>query len=254
MTKKVSFKNSRNLTLIGTLWEAPSQAIIIMAHGSGSNRFAKGLFNSIAEALQKENYNILSFDFSGHGESENDVLTVKKSIDDLVSAIAFVKEKGYKKIALLGHSLGALACLEAFSPEIETMILIGALTGPVQWKWEDMCSAEQINSMYRTGYIAAEVNDGLRKLVKIDGNLLKDIQAINQKKLLSKIVCPVLIIHGDSDQQERDLLESSKKGLAYLSPSSQLKIMQGANHTFLDVSNKVIGLIKEWLPDYLPLN
>jgi pimeloyl-ACP methyl ester carboxylesterase len=182
MVEKIYFKNSRGLQLAGSLWPALSNAIVIMAHGSGSNRFARGLFESLALALQKENYNVLAFDFSGHGESSNDIVTIKKAVDDVSSALRFSHERGFKRVAMIGHSLGALACLEAFSPGIETMILLGALTGPVRWKWEEMASPEQVREMHQKGYITAEVDDGLRKTVIIDANLLKEIAAIDQEK------------------------------------------------------------------------
>lgn len=254
MAQNISFKNSRNLTVAGTLWAASPQAIVIMVHGSGSNRFAHGLFTKIAHALQKDNYSVLSFDFSGHGESEDAIFTLKQSIDDVESAMAFAKAQGYTRIALLGHSLGAYACLEAYRPSIETMILLGALTGPVQWKWEELCSPEQVAAMNKTGYISAEINDGLRNTVKIDGNLLNDIQAIAQEEFLPKVTCPILIIHGDVDKQERDLLLFSQKGLTYLSAPSQLKIIPGADHKFLAVVPETIAFMKEWFSKYFPVN
>lgn len=247
MFEKVHFKNSRNLVLTGSLVKAPSDRIIIMAHGSGGNRLAHGLFSKIAETLQKVSCSTLAFDFSGHGESQDDILTLEHSGDDVRAAIAFAQQRGYKHIALLGHSLGAYACLKAFSSDVETMILLGALTGPVDWYWEDMCSQEQLEMVRDKGYIALEVNDDLRKTLTIDGNLLNDIRAINQKNIMSCITCPVLIIHGDADQQERDLYEYSQKALDYVLPESRLVVIPGAEHNFLEHSDKVIELIKEWI-------
>ena len=253
MVRKVTFKNSRNITLVGSLWPSPSNAIIIMAHGSGGNRFARGLFESIALSLQNEGYNVLSFDFSGHGESEDDIITVKKAIDDLPSAIAFVKQQGYTRIALLGHSLGAYACLASYTPQIETMVLLGALTGPVIWHWENFCSPEELIAMKKNGYISSEVNDGLRKEIKVDADLLKDIAEIDQKKILTKITCPVLIIHGDTGQQELDLLEYSKKGLQFLSKDSKLIIIHGASHLFTNRISEVTNLVQKWYKIHFPL-
>ena len=255
--KNISFKNSRELTLIGTLWEAPSQSLIIMAHGSGSNKTAKGLFPKIAEVLQKENYNLLAFDFSGHGESDDAIFTLQNSVDDLASIMAFAKEKGFKNVAFFGHSLGAYACLANYSPMVKTMVLIGALTGPVQWRWEDICTPQQIKEMEKTGYMETPVNDGFRERLKIDINLLTDIQEINQKKLLQGVGCPLLLIHGDADQQERDLCGSSKKGIEYFPVGSQLKILTGVTHSlrsFFDTSDQAIKLIKQWLRDYFPID
>jgi hypothetical protein len=109
----------------------------------------------------------------------------------------------------MGHSLGAYPCLANLSHDISTMIFIGALTGPFAWNWETMCSQEQLEGLRKTGYIVAEVNDELRSVVTVDGNLLRDIQAIDQEKLLRGVKCPVFIIHGDADQQDRDFLAIS---------------------------------------------
>ncbi|MGE4167973.1 MAG: alpha/beta hydrolase family protein [Candidatus Babeliales bacterium] len=256
MSKSVSFKNSKNLTLKGTLWPASSDAMVIMAHGSGSNKLARGLFPEIAQALAHECYNVLSFDFSGHGESDDAVFTLQQSVDDVASALAYAKKLGCKKFALIGHSIGVYSCLKNYSSGVKTIIGIGGLTGPVQWQWESMCSPEQLEGLHKTGYIAAEVNDGLREVLTIDGNLLKDIQAINQEKLFRGAQCPVLLIHGDaeSDSQELDLLAISQQGVPFLYEGSQLKIIPGANHTFVEVSDQVIKLIKDWFKENFPLS
>jgi len=247
MIHEVSFKNSKGLTLRGNLWPASSKSIIIMAHGSGSNRFASGLFTDLAKRLNEKNYNILVFDFSGHGKSTDTIFTLNQSVDDVASAIHFVKKNGYENIMLLGHSLGAYACLKNYSPTIKRMVLIGGLTGPVDWSWEDMCTKEQINNMKKTGYIEAEVNDGLRAKLKIDGKLLDDLRAINEKELLQDVKCPVLIIHGDADQQERDLYKSTRKGIDYFPSKPDIKCIKGASHSFLEKLRDLISLVVPWL-------
>src|SRR5581483_4257185 len=105
--KTVSFKNSNQLKLVGSLWTADSDAIIIMAHGSSSNRFGRGMLEKVAIALNKENYNVLSFDFSGHGESDDEIFTAAKSLIDLAAAVKFAKAQGYRRFSFFGHSIGA---------------------------------------------------------------------------------------------------------------------------------------------------
>jgi pimeloyl-ACP methyl ester carboxylesterase len=74
------------------------------------------------------NCSALASDFSGCGESDDDSLPVAKQVDDLRSAIA--RAQGFQRIGLFGNSLGTLICLRAYSPEIATMILMGAVTIP----------------------------------------------------------------------------------------------------------------------------
>jgi len=252
MSLKISFKNSRNLTLIGTLWEAQSNAIVVMAHGSGSNRFSRGLFEQIARALQQQQYNILAFDFSGHGESDDDIFNTQKSIDDLNAALDYVKAQGYQHIALFGHSFGSLSCLKAFSPDIKTMVLLGSLMGPVKWRWEEHYTPEQLQQIKNNRYITSEVNDGLRAIIKTDLAIFDEILAIDQNQLLSNVTCPVLIMHGDADQDELDLFDFARKGLPLLRDGSELVIIHGASHLFLDHVKQVISLTKTWLHDNFP--
>jgi pimeloyl-ACP methyl ester carboxylesterase len=248
----VNFKNSKNISLVGSLWQTDSDAIIVMAHGSGSNRFARGLYEKLAIALQAEHYNVLSFDFSGHGESGDVIFNTQRSVEDLEAALQYVRNQGYKRIALFGHSFGSLTCLKFFSPDIETMILLGALTGPVNWKWKEYYTPEQLQQIEKDGYITSEVNDGLRATIKTDVHVFQEILSINQQELLKHVTCPVLMIHGD-DQDEQNLLEFSKKALSLLPAGSELKIIPGASHIFLDHSNEVIKLSKDWYSKHFPL-
>jgi pimeloyl-ACP methyl ester carboxylesterase len=253
MSDDVSFKNSRGLTLAGSFFHGSSNAIVIMAHGATSNRLWGGKFEKIATALCNAGYSVLSFDFSGHGESEDDIITLGKAADDLKSAIAFVKEHEFERIALFGHSLGAFACLSSFCPEVETMVLIGGLTGPVEWKWEEMCTPEQLEELKKKGYASQLVNDGLRETVRVDAKILADILEIDQETLLKNITCPVLVVHGDTGQQELDLLAFSKKALSFLPKESQLKIIEGAPHSFTENAEEIAELTTEWLKSHFSL-
>lgn len=245
MAEKVSFKNSRNLNLVGSLWSADSDAIIIMAHGSDGNRLAKGLFEKIAPALQQERYNVLTFDFSGHGESDDDLFTLEKSVDDLHAALKYAQKRGYKKFALFGHSFGALTCLKA-APKVETMVLLGSMSGAVHWKWEDFYAGNELQKIYDRGYASTPVNDGLRQEVKSDIRILKELDELDEKSMYAQITCPVLMIHGNGDPFEQGFLELSQKALPYLPAGSQIALIEGAQHAFLEHADEVIALAKSW--------
>jgi pimeloyl-ACP methyl ester carboxylesterase len=71
--------------------------------------------------------------------------------------------------------------------------------------------------------------------------------------MLKRITCPVLIIHGDADPQELDLLEFSKKALCFLPKGSQLEVIKGASHTFLDHIAQVVELTEKWFRAHFPV-
>jgi alpha-beta hydrolase superfamily lysophospholipase len=131
--ERVTFKNSRNLTLVGNLHSTPSKSAIVLAHGFTSDKSSDGRFDRLGESLHSLGYSVLAFDFGGCGESDDDILNIDHQLDDLKSAISFVQSKGAGAIGLHGHSLGSLICLKSCSPKIATMLLTGALTDSMHY-------------------------------------------------------------------------------------------------------------------------
>jgi pimeloyl-ACP methyl ester carboxylesterase len=193
---------------------------------------------------------VLAFDFSGCGESDNDRITIAKEIDDLQSAISFVKSLDYVNIALHGHSLGTRVCLECYTPQVSAMVLTGACTGPMKYNWEDHFTKEQLQELEEKGYIT-EYSE--KRKILIDQQMLLDFELVDQKKLLSSIKCPVLIIHGDADEEERELCQLTKQGMKWLSKESRLEVIQGATHSFTNHLPLVEKLATDWFLKYFSL-
>jgi alpha-beta hydrolase superfamily lysophospholipase len=249
--ERVIFANSKNLTLVGNLYPSVSDSIIIMCHGFTSNKYSKGRFERLIKAFNKSGFSALAFDFSGCGESDDDSLTVDKEVDDLRSAIEFAKSKGYKKIALYGHSLGSLICLKCYTPEIITMVLSGALTDSMHYNWEEVFTKEQMKELMKTGYIIEPTPNEVREKIIIDKQMLIDFESINQKELLKNITCPMLIIHGNNDEEEILLCERSKIAMTLLSEDSKLEVIDGANHSFIEHYDILIDFADNWFIKHL---
>lgn len=250
--ERIRFANSRGLDLVGDLARARSPAAVVMAHGFTGDRSSRGRFDRIARRLQEAGYSALRFDFSGCGESDDDSLTSAKLEDDLRAAIAYTSSLGYSQIALWGHSLGSYICLRAYSPAVATMVLTGALTGPMHYRWADYYSAEQLRELEESGQLTEHRAVGPRRQVVIDAQMLQDFALIDQPSLLNGVNCPVLIIHGDNDPEERLLLENSRRGIQVLSPESRLEVIPGADHTLMEHLDQVIDLGCSWLAEQLP--
>ena len=244
--KKVTFKNSRELTLVGNLFSVGSNKIIIMAHGFTNNKSSNGRFDKLAEALNSLGYDALSFDFSGCGESDDDVITASNQTDDLNSAIEYALSMGYKKLSLFGNSFGTLSCLRCFRKEIASMVLTGALTDSMKYNWEDYYLEEQLKKLDIDGFFF--VNSPSGRVFKISKQTLLDFEQINQKELAEKITCPILIIHGDNleDEEEIQLLERSKQAIKLLPETSVLEVISGGKHGLRAEWDTVISLAGEW--------
>jgi len=248
--EKVFFKNSRNLRLVGDFYSSASKPVIIMCHGFTGDKSESGRFETAAEAFNKNGYNVLNFDFSGSGESDDDSLTVAKQVDDLESAIKYIQNKGMNNIALLGLSLGGLVSLKVYNKQIKTMVLWAPVTDKINYSWDKRYSKQELEELGEKGYITLTKNRKWRAKMIIDRQMLKDREEVDQESLCSRIKCPVLIVHGDRD--DRVPLQDSKNAIKYLPRKSKLEIIKGADHQFQDKLGEFIDLSVSWFKTYLP--
>lgn len=245
---EISFLNSRGGRIVGTLYPGAHQSIVIMAHGFSSDRTSNGRFGKLAQSFQQAGLSALAIDFSGCGESDDDILMASKQEDDLRSAVGYVKSVGYQQIGLYGHSLGSLICLRSFTPQIKAMVLSGALTGPMHYDWNLYYSEGQMQELATKGYITVTRNEGVRKQALVSQQMLNDFAEIDQQELLQRVSCPVLIIHGnrEDDEEELQLCQHSLEGMKYLSTDSKLEVIDGANHRFYEHMDVLCQLATDW--------
>ncbi len=246
--KRVVFKNSRNQSLIGHFYSSKSKSAIIMSHGIGGDKSEDGKFDKIAQSLNESNFNVLTFDFSGFGESCNEIVTLNKMTDDLKSAINFMKLKGYKKIGLFGWSIGGLVSLKCF--ETETMFLWAPITNRINYDWwKKHYSSNQLKELKDEGRIIKIIEKGIRKNIILDYQLVNDLENINQKDLLKNVNCPILIVHGKKDNSIS--YTNSEQAIKLLSKDSKLKLIDDADHGFCGYMDIIIKLSKDWFLNHL---
>lgn len=248
--QRVTFKNSRGLTLVGNFYPADSRRIVILVHGFTGDKSEGGKFDRLAQTLLEKNFNVFAFDFSGCGESDDDALTVAKQNDDLRCAIDFVLQKGLSPLGIMGYSLGALVTANVWDEKMKTIVFWAPVTHSHP-NVRSRFSSEQLAELEEKGYITRMKEQGVRKKIVIDKQLLEERTNINQKELLIKITCPVLILHGDQDQ--RVPLADSQQAMQFLSPQSRLEVIQGADH-YLQESvylDRFVELTVDWLSSSL---
>ncbi len=242
--EKITFKNSRGLSLVGNFYYSKSKSIVILSHALANDKSERGKLDAVAEKLNGSGFGVLAFDFSGCGESDDDTLTIEKEVDDLKSAIDFVKSKGYKKIGLFGHSIGALVSLRCYSSEIKTMVLWSPITNKVKYKWEDKLSKGQLEELNEKGYYTRTRTNAVRLVYHIDKKMLRERELVNQKELLSGVSCPVLIIQGTNDLSVP--IVDSENAIKLLSKDSNLEIVVGADHDFINHVDVMVKLTNDW--------
>src|ERR1035437_7609278 len=150
---KIFIKNSRGSILAANHWFAGSESIIIMAAGFTGDKSMNGRFEKLAAKFSQGGISVITFDYCGCGESDDEILTPENAVQDLHSVISYAKNRGYKNIGLYGQSYGALVCLRAYNGDIRTMVLTGPLTGNVKYNWENFYSRDQLDELEKTGHM-----------------------------------------------------------------------------------------------------
>jgi len=249
----VKFGSSHGLQLTGIWYQGGGDRVLICAHGFAGEKTSKGRFTRLGAELSPLGYNVFSFDFAGCGESDDALLTSAQQADDFRSAITYAKGRGMKRVALIGNSMGSYIALRVYTPEIETMLLFAALTGPTQYDWAAFYTPEQMREWRTIGRVTMTRDEPYFRRTVVDGKLLAECGSFDQQALLRPVQCPVLIIHGDGDEEERKLLAQSRKGIEMLPAGSRLVVLPGANHRMEGRLDEIVELAKKWFAEKMPL-
>lgn len=127
--EKVSFRSSDGLTLSGWFVPSPSggDKTLLVCHGWGDNKGE--ILEQTLFLNRTEGFNMLYFDFRGHGESEGDQVTMgKMELLDFAAAMDYLRKERPRNAANLGVfglSMGAAVAAMALPgyPEIKAAVL-----------------------------------------------------------------------------------------------------------------------------------
>ena len=261
---RVTFRNARGLRLVGDLCRPASRRLPATPRRPATGRSSSWRTALPATAARaggsrasprrspRPDYASLAFDFAGCGESDDDVLTLDHQIDDLHAAIAHARTLGYERLALHGHSLGGRVCLAAAPPQAATIATTGAPTGPMRYDWHDFFTPAQMDELDRTGRVAMpQDEDRARSTVVTSAALLQALVDCDPAALFESVRCPVLLIDGDGDDEERQALAQARQGLALLPAGSRVALLPGSPHNLEGHLDEVIELLLDWFAEHL---
>jgi len=229
MEKKLIFKNSHGDDLVGILNETNNKDwILIMAHGFTSNKNTTN-FVKLSSMLGEKEIASFRFDIWGHGESDGkfENITVSEAVDDILKAIKFVKQLGYKNVGLLGSSFGGISSIMASSKTADLSFL--CLKSPVSDYWElekGRYTQKELDDWKTKGSREYE-DDG--KLIKLNYSFVEDFDNNNAYEVAKNIKIPTLIVHGDMDN---DVPYFQSQKLVSILSNANLITIEGADHRY----------------------
>jgi len=209
----IEFESRDGFKIKGWWIEGNSDKVVIVAHGYSANRagwLGKDKAGTeqyldwlgIAPELVKEGYSMLYFDFRASGESEGDIITLGKfEAFDFLDAINWeLKNKGKKKIGLLGFSMGGNVVLRA-GVELNRMLKDNVVEdvaiisiGPYKYRTMVRKSLKYWTSLPE--FFTPLINQSAKIILHFDPS-----KEINPENYINEIApLPILFIQSEKDE------------------------------------------------------
>lgn len=286
MIEPVEERHERGFNVNGRLiaarsWHDKEKKPLLALHGWLDNAAS---FDLLAPAL--DDYYIVALDFAGHGYSEHRPKGVRYHlIDHVDDVLAVVKQLGWTRFSIVGHSMGAgiAALFTAAMPEyIEKLIMIeglGPYTGPadkaVEYlrtslvEWQDFDEAPRVipsfevavkarmNGLLPVGEQAAQLLCA-RGTKAVEGGLIwstdKRLRLNSPTRFYEQQVCaylaaitaPSLLIMAEKTLPFFNVEDYQRRVAAH--PNLQLVKLAGGHHLHIDDNvEQVVNTVKTFL-------
>lgn len=225
--------------------------IAVLCHGFLSGKHST-TNKTLTRMLTDRDIATFCFDFFGQGESEGpfEEITNTLAVGQAMAALDLLKQKGFRKLGLMGSSFGGLvsiltaaqrtdlACLALKCPVVDFAEELRLGFGDeelARWKATDTIP----NIMGGTDRIAlryAFYEDCLRQIAYEPAR---------------SITAPTVIVQGDKD--EHVPLHQSRRLYEALSVKKRLEILPGADHQFTKGEDfkRMTNTIADWLTEHL---
>ena len=216
---------------------------IVFLHGSGLSHIVWSLAEQF---FSSKNYNVLSIDLPGHGNSDGPCLDSIEKIADWMEKV-FDKLK-LKNLILVGHSQGCLEILEyssRYKERLKKLVFVGGSNKmPVHPDLIELAQSghsDAVKLMMKWGYEGSKKFIGgnpVEKIIQsprdISEILAVDLNACNNysngSEAAKEIDLPSMLIFGELDKMVN--LESGKK-FSNLIKNSTTHVIKGCGHMIM---------------------
>ena len=233
---------------------------IIFLHGSGLSHIVWSL---VEQFFSNKNFNVLSIDLPGHGNSEGPCLNTIEEIAEWLEKV-FVKLK-LEQVILVGHSQGCLEMLEylnKYKSRLKKLVFVGgSYKMPVNKELIELAqngNSDAVKLMMKWGYEGSKKFIGgnpVQRIIQSPKDISKilavDLVACNNyangSNAVKAIDCPTMFIIGTLDKMVN--IEVGKK-FANMVNNSTTHIIDGCGHMIMiekafEMREKVLEFLKK---------
>jgi len=251
-TERFVFPGAHGQNLSGRLDapDTPPRAYALFAHCFTCGKDVVSA-SRIATALAERGIATMRFDFTGLGSSDGDFANThfSSNLEDLLAAVAHLRQQGRAPSLLIGHSLGGAAVLAMAGqvPEAKAVAVIAAPFEPAHVLHLLEPDLPAIESQGEAG-----VTLGGRPFT-IRRSFLDDLR--HQPQQAARIAAlgrPLLVLHAPGDTIVS--IESAEQIYATAQYPKSFVALDGADHllTRRTDADYVAGVLNAWAARYLP--
>ncbi len=279
----ISVTSSDGITLDGAFFPAAAEVsrsgpvdAMLLIHGSGG-RFYAPATRIMAEDLSRRGYPCLAINTRGHDKVWVDTASgvahgnafeiLDISRHDLRAGVEFLAERGYQRIGLLGHSMGAVKVTYYTAWEDDSRVCTVLPISPVRLSYsyymESRDAQEFQGNLARADQMESEGR--ALELMKAEFPITQYFSAAsyldkhgpaeryNLVTLAPRIKVPLFTIAGSLETHTRLMDMASDLALAAVnSPRAEHIIIEGGNHSLQNRKQEAALAVLNWLASLAP--
>lgn len=251
---------------------------LLCFHGTGGNFYSSSLFAALAPRLLRAGVAVLSANTRGHdlactvaGGSRRLLGAAFETVDecrlDAAAWAGWLAARGYRRIGLMGHSLGAVKAIYSLANAPEhSLAAVACLLAisPPRLAYSHFCQSAQA-AEFQSELAAAEslmregrgetlmsVRFPLPYLVSAAGYVDKygPAERYNLLKFVANISCPALYTFGSLEVQQNPAFQGLPELLAAQAGARatlKVAVIAGADHFYSGVYSELADRLEFWL-------
>ena len=252
---------------------------VVLIHGTGGNFYSSTFFDLLATNLAQRGVAALRANTRGH-DGISTLVTAKGAVRsgaadelvddcryDLAAWISWLQQHVGPRVALLGHSLGAVKCLYALARQpnlgVEALIAISPPRLSYSWFCQSAKATEFLETYRRAeglmqqGQPSAllEVKLPLRFVITAAGYVDKygPDERYNYLNFLAAVPCPTLTLFGGIEIANNMAFQQAPeevRRVAEKKPHIAVEVVPGADHFYMGVRDQAWQRIDAWLSQH----
>ena len=253
----------------GILSQKRALDAVLLVHGSGGNFYGK-LLLAVAQGLRQAAYPSVSFNTTGHdlvwGAPGKFMGNAHEILDrcrlDIKAGIDWLEARGYKRIGIFGHSMGAVKVVYYQATERDPRVVAVISSSPVRLSHSFFLTTEGADEHWRNIELAQSlINEGrpddvfpvsfpMPHLFSARSYLDKHgpDERYNLMKYVKNVESPLLIMAGSLENHPR--LRNCAVDMHKLvkdRTEASLVIQQGADHGYTGMLDRLADTVVSWV-------